>query len=57
MAKVNIDMCLSSPIVCEKSGKLFKIQSRELAYLIENKLPIPKKHPEVRLKERDEKYR
>jgi hypothetical protein len=43
---------LSGIIKCEVSGKPFKILSKELAYYIQNKIPIPTKHYSVRLAER-----
>ncbi|MDP3014199.1 MAG: hypothetical protein Q8M92_08170, partial [Candidatus Subteraquimicrobiales bacterium] len=37
---------------CSVSGKPFKIMPQELAFYIEQKLPIPKKHYDVRFQER-----
>jgi hypothetical protein len=42
---------LNGVITCEKSGKPFKITAPELAFYIENNLPIPTKHYEVRYEE------
>jgi len=42
---------LSGIIKCEKTGKPFKIISQELAFYIENKIPIPTKHSETRYKQ------
>ncbi len=42
---------LNGVIICEKSGKPFKITAPELAFYIENNLSIPTKHYEVRYEE------
>jgi hypothetical protein len=52
VAQKNIDAVLSGTIVCEVTGKPFKIIRQELAFYIENSLPIPTKHPDQRHKER-----
>ncbi|MDH4358512.1 MAG: hypothetical protein OEV37_00990 [Candidatus Berkelbacteria bacterium] len=51
-ANDEIEKCIKGIIKCEVSGKPFKIIPRELAQYIENKLQIPRKHPDVRYKER-----
>ncbi|MFA6079993.1 MAG: hypothetical protein WC753_00740 [Candidatus Gracilibacteria bacterium] len=51
-AQKNIDAVLAGTIVCEVTGKPFKIIKQELAFYIENGIPIPKKHPDQRHKER-----
>jgi len=51
-AQKNIDSLLSWIILCEVTKKPFKIIKQELAFYIENKLPIPTKHPDQRHKER-----
>ena len=43
---------LNGTIECEVTGKRYKILPQELAFYIENEIPIPTKHYEVRLKER-----
>jgi len=43
---------LSGVIKCEVSGKPFKILPKELAFYMENKIPIPNKHYLVRIEER-----
>jgi hypothetical protein len=52
MAQKNIDSLLSWIILCEVTKKPFKIIKQELAFYIENKLPIPTKHPDQRHTER-----
>jgi len=52
VAQKNIDELLSGILECEVSQKPFKIIKQELAFYIENKLPIPTKHPDQRHKER-----
>ena len=47
-AKQNISECLSGTIVCEKTGRPFRLLPKELAFYIENKLSIPTLAPEVR---------
>lgn len=51
-AQKNINTLLANIIQCEKTGKPFKMIKQELAFYIENSIPIPKKHPEIRHKER-----
>ncbi len=48
----NINECLNWIIQCEVTGKPFKIIKQELAFYIENWIPIPTKHPDQRHKER-----
>jgi hypothetical protein len=50
----HINECLAGTLVCEVSGKPFKIIKQELVFYIENKIQIPKKHPDQRHKERME---
>ncbi|MCX6809234.1 MAG: hypothetical protein NTZ65_00540 [Candidatus Berkelbacteria bacterium] len=45
---------LSGILKCEVSGKPFKIMPQELAFYLEHGLPIPRKHFNVRFKERFE---
>lgn len=52
VAKNNINHLLSNFLVCDTSEKPFKIVSKELAFYIENKIPIPTKHPDQRYNER-----
>ncbi len=52
VAQKNIDIVLAWIIKCEVTGKPFKIIRQELAFYIENSLPIPTKHPDQRHKER-----
>lgn len=51
-AQKNIDALLHGIIRCEVTGKPFKIIKQELAFYIENSLPIPTKHPDQRHQER-----
>ena len=51
-AQKNIDELLAWILKCETTQKPFKIIKQELAFYIENKLPIPTKHPDQRHKER-----
>ncbi|MBP7823372.1 hypothetical protein KA050_03415 [Candidatus Gracilibacteria bacterium] len=51
-AQKNIDELLSGILECEVSKKPFKIIKQELAFYIENNLPLPTKHPDQRHKER-----
>ena len=39
---------LSSPIKCEVSGKAFKIMPQELAFYLDQNIPIPTKHYDAR---------
>lgn len=52
IAQKNIDTLLEGTIKCEITNKPFKIIKQELAFYIENSLPIPSKHPDQRHKER-----
>ena len=52
VAQRNIDELLSGILECEVTKKPFKIIKQELVFYIENKLPIPTKHPDQRHKER-----
>ncbi len=52
MAQKNIDAILKGILQCEVTQKPFKIIKQELAFYIENGLPIPTKHPDQRHKER-----
>lgn len=51
-AQNNIDDMLSWILQCEITGKPFKVIKQELVSYIENSIPIPKKHPDQRHKER-----
>ena len=51
-AQKNIDEILAGILLCEVSGKPFKVIKPELAFYIENALPIPRKHPDQRHRER-----
>ena len=52
VAQKNIDEILAGIIQCELTGKPFKIIKQELAFYIENWIPIPTKHPDQRYQER-----
>jgi hypothetical protein len=39
-------------IVCQKSGKIFRIMKEELEFYRQNNFPIPRKHPHIRHTER-----
>jgi hypothetical protein len=52
VAQKNIDEVLAGIIQCEVTGKPFKIIKQELAFYIENWIPIPTKHPDQRHIER-----
>ncbi|MFA4930875.1 MAG: hypothetical protein WC570_03370 [Patescibacteria group bacterium] len=43
---------LDGVLKCEVTGKAYKIMSRELAFYLEQGIPIPTKHPETRFAER-----
>jgi hypothetical protein len=45
-------MLLSGILKCELSGKPFKIMPQELAFYMENNLPVTRKHFNIRFKER-----
>ena len=49
------DDILSWALTCEVTGKPFRIISQELEFYRKHNLPIPKKHPDVRHRERMEK--
>ncbi len=51
-AQGNIDALLNWILRCEKTEKPFKIIRQELAFHIENHIPLPKKHPDERYLER-----
>jgi len=51
-AQRNIDDILTWILFCELSQKPYKIIKQELAFYIENQIPIPTKHPDQRHKER-----
>ncbi len=51
-ATKNINEILGWIIQCEVTEKPFKIIKQELAFYIENSIPIPTKHPDQRHKER-----
>lgn len=42
------DDVLNWALTCEVSGKLYKIQPAELAFYRKMKLPIPRRHPDIR---------
>jgi hypothetical protein len=46
------EVILDWAIKCETSGKLFKIIKEELRFYRKHKIPIPRKHPDVRHQER-----
>lgn len=52
-AQKNIDALLSGILECEVTQKPFKIIKQELAFYIENTIPLPTKHPDQRHKERN----
>lgn len=39
---------LSVAIRCEESGNLFRLQQQEVDFYIKHRLPLPRKHPDVR---------
>ncbi|MFA6080350.1 MAG: hypothetical protein WC753_02600 [Candidatus Gracilibacteria bacterium] len=51
-ATKNIAEVLAGTLQCEVTKKPFKLVSQELAFYIENNLPLPTKHPDQRHKER-----
>ncbi len=57
LAQKNIDEILSAMIICTESRRPFRLQKRELGFLIENSLPIPTVHPQVRHANRIKEYR
>ena len=46
--KKNIEDCTTQVHLCQKSGKPFKVIPKELAFYIENALPIPSLGPDAR---------
>jgi len=56
-AQKNIDELLAAQIVCQESRRPFRLQKRELAFYIENSLPIPTLHPQIRHNHRIKEYR
>ncbi|MEI8092502.1 MAG: hypothetical protein WCG98_10530 [bacterium] len=46
------DDVLNKAIICEMTGKPFKIIKQELGFYRRHKLPLPHKHPDVRYRER-----
>ncbi len=52
-AQKNIDALIGWILQCEVTGKPFKIIRQELAFYIENTIPLPIKHPDQRHKERN----
>ena len=52
IAQTNIDKILGEIVQCDTTKRPFKVIRQELAFYIENNLPIPKKHPNQRHKER-----
>ena len=51
-AQKNIDEVLNWILQCEVTKKPFKIIKQELAFYIENNIPLPTKHPDQRHKDR-----
>lgn len=51
-AQKNIDEILAGILECEVTKKPFKVMKQELAFYIENGLPLPTKHPDVRHQDR-----
>lgn len=47
------DGTLENVVICEVSGKAFRLTKQELEFYKKLELPLPTKHPEVRMKERD----
>ena len=46
------DEILQQAIVCEASGRPFRVIKSELEYYRKNNFPLPKRHPDVRHMER-----
>ena len=46
------DEIINWALTCEITGKLYKIQKNELKFYKENNLPIPRRHPDQRHKDR-----
>lgn len=51
-AQKNIDTLIGWILQCEVTNKPFKIIKQELAFYIENNIPLPRKHPDQRHRER-----
>ena len=51
-AQKNINDLISGILLCEASKKPFKIIKQELLFYIQNSLPLPAKHPDMRHKVR-----
>lgn len=54
IAQKNISELQGSVVVCEVTGKAFKLIKQELLFYVQNSLPLPVKHPDQRHKERME---
>ena len=52
IAQKHIQECLKGILVCQKSGKPYKITAPELAYYITHHLEIPRSHADIRRQER-----
>jgi hypothetical protein len=52
IAQKNIDACLAGIVECSATKKPFKIIRQELAFYIENHLPIRTRHPDKRHQDR-----
>ena len=48
VARKNIDNLLSGTLICEESGRSFRVVAQELPMYIEHHIPIPTRHPDVR---------
>jgi hypothetical protein len=48
IAQKNINALLGATLSCVESGRQYKIVPAELAFYIENRLPIPRRHPRFR---------
>lgn len=48
LAQKNITLLLESTLTCIETGKQYRIVPAELAFCIENLLPIPRRHPTCR---------
>jgi hypothetical protein len=51
-AQKNIDELLGAIVICEITGKPFKLIKQELLFYVQNGIPLPTKHPDQRHKER-----
>ncbi|PID34622.1 MAG: hypothetical protein CR971_02300 [candidate division SR1 bacterium] len=47
-----LEKLLNYAVVCEVSGKPFRITKQEIDFYIKHDLPLPRKHPDVRHQER-----